>query len=129
MKVLLDTCAMIWSVSDPDKLSPNARSVLQESDTEVFVSPISCAELACLQDRGRIELDVHWKTWFDRTLKLNEWRMIDISLPIIQDAFSLPSPFHADPADRIIVATARTGDLVLITGDRKLIQFPFVETL
>ena len=129
MKVLLDTCAMIWSVSDPDKLSPNARSVLQESDTEVFVSPISCAELACLQDRGRIELDVHWKTWFDRTLKLNEWRMIDISLPIIQDAFSLPSPFHADPADRIIAATARTEGLVLITGDRKLIQFPFVETL
>lgn len=93
------------------------------------MSPISCAELACLQERGRIELDVHWKTWFDRALKVNEWRVVDISLPIVQDAFSLPSPFHADPADRIITATARTEGLALITGDRKLIQFPFVETL
>ena len=129
MKVLLDTCAMIWSVSAPDKLSLKAQSVLQEQDTEVFVSPISCAELACLQDRGRIELDVHWKTWFDNALKINGWRVVDISLPIIQDAFSLPSPFHADPADRIITATARTEGMTLVTGDQKLIQFPFVETL
>jgi len=76
-----------------------------------------------------MELDVHWKTWFDRTVKLNEWRMIDISLPIIQDAFSLPSPFHADPADRITTATARTEGLTLVRGDQKLIRFPFVETL
>jgi len=120
---------MIWSVSAPDKLSLKAQSVLQEQDTEVFVSPISCAELACLQDRGRIELDVHWKTWFDNALKINGWRVVDISLPIIQDAFSLPSPFHADPADRIITATARTEGMTLVTGDQKLIQFPFVETL
>ena len=129
MKVLLDTCAIIWSVSAPENLSPSARSVLQEEDTEVFVSPISCAELACLHDRRQIELDVHWKTWFDRAVRSNGWGVIDISLPIIQDAFSLPSPFHADPADRIITATARTEKLVLVTGDQKLIQFPFVETL
>jgi PIN domain nuclease of toxin-antitoxin system len=60
---------------------------------------------------------------------LNGWRIIDISLPIIQDAFALPAPFHADPADRIIAATARTKGLVLITGDAKLISYPFVETI
>ena len=129
MRVLLDTCAIIWAVSDPAKLSAGARDALQQSDTEVFVSPISCAELACLQERGRIDLEVHWKTWFDRYLDLNGWRVIDISLPIIQDAFSLPAPFHADPADRIIAATARTGNLCLATGDSKLIDYPFVETI
>ncbi len=128
MRVLLDTCAIIWAVSEPDKLSAQARAVLEEGDTEVFVSPISCAELACLQERGRIELDVHWKTWFDRYLDLNGWQVIDISLPIIQDAFALPSEFHADPADRIITATARTERLTLVTGDQKLIRYPFVET-
>lgn len=128
-RLLLDTCALIWAVSDPDQLSEKARCLLQKEDTEVFVSPISCAELACLQERGRIELNVHWKTWFNRYVELNGWRIIDISLPIIQDAFSLPVPFHADPADRILVATARTKGLTLATGDRKLLDYPFVETI
>lgn len=129
MKILLDTCAIIWSVAMPERLSTQATALLKESDTEVFVSPISCAELACLQDRGRIELDCHWKIWFDRYVQMNEWQLIDISLEIIQDAFSLPSPFHADPADRIITATARTHGLSLATGDKKLIDYPFLDTI
>jgi PIN domain nuclease of toxin-antitoxin system len=129
VKLLLDTCAILWAVFDSRKLSEQARSVLKDPEAEVFVSPVSCAELACLQERGRIELDVHWKIWFDRYLDLNGWQVVDISLPIVQDAFALPAPFHADPADRIITATARTEKLMLVTGDRKLINYPFVETI
>jgi len=129
VKLLLDTCAIIWSVSMPEKLSEKATALLGEADTEVFVSPISCAELACLQERGRIELDCHWKTWFDRYVEMNGWQLIDISLEIIQDAFALPAPFHSDPTDRIIAATARTHGLSLATGDQKLIAYPFLETV
>ncbi len=129
MKVLLDTCAIIWSVSAPEKLPKKAVKTLQDKSTEVFVSPISCAEIACLEERGRITLDRHWKNWFDFYVQLNGWHIIDISLPIIQEAFALPPPFHADPADRIITATARLMQLKLITGDRKIIDYPFVETL
>jgi len=129
MKVLLDTCAILWAISMPEKLSEEAIRVLEDAATEVFVSPISCAEIACLQERGRIELDCHWKSWFDYYIKLNDWTVIDITLPIIQDAFALPSPFHTDPADRIITATARNRSLKLITGDLKIIAYPFVETL
>ena len=60
---------------------------------------------------------------------MNGWQLIDISLEIIQDAFALPAPFHADPADRIIAATARTHGLLLATGDQKLIAYPFLETV
>jgi len=127
--VLLDTCAIIWAVSSPDKLSGEAVTVLEKSDTEVYFSPISCAEIACLQEKRRIELDRHWKSWFDFYVELNGWQSVDISLSIIQDAFALPSPFHSDPADRIITATARKKSLKLITGDKKLIEYPFVETL
>jgi len=129
LKVLLDTCAIIWSVAMPEKLSAKAAALLGKADTEVFVSPISCAELACLQERGRIELDCHWKTWFDRYVEMNGWQLIDISLEIIQDAFALPAPFHSDPTDRIIAATARTHGLSLATGDQKLIAYPFLETV
>lgn len=71
MKVLLDTCAFIWAISDPDRLALRARESLQAKDTAVFFSPITCAELACLCEKGRLKLDLHWKTWFDRYVKLN----------------------------------------------------------
>ena len=129
MKVLLDTCAIIWAISIPEKLSKEIIRILEDKTTEVFVSPISCAEIACLQERGKIELDRHWKSWFDHYVQLNGWHIIDITLPIIQDAFALSPPFHADPSDRIITATARHMQLKLITGDRKLINYTFVETL
>jgi len=129
MRVLLDTCVIIWAVSMPENLSKEAVRVLGKKTTEVFVSPISCAEIACLQERGRIELDRHWKSWFDYYIQLNGWSVIDITLPIIQDAFALPPPFHADPSDRIITATARNQSLKLITGDHKILDYPFVETL
>jgi len=129
MKVLLDTCAIIWSVSAPEKLTKEAVKTLEDKSTDVFVSPISCAEIACLQEKGRIELDRHWKSWFDHFVQLNGWHVIDITLPIIQEAFALPPPFHADPADRIITATARHMQLKLITGDRKIVDYPFVDTL
>ena len=129
MKVLLDTCALIWIVGEPEKLSPRAREILVSSDTQVHISPISAAEIACLSDRGRIRLDRHWKSWFNHFVELNAWKCLDITLEIVQEAYSLPDSFHSDPADRIIVATARRHHLSLVTGDRKIINYPHVNTI
>ncbi|WP_394699553.1 type II toxin-antitoxin system VapC family toxin [uncultured Desulfobacter sp.] len=64
MKLLLDTCCIIWSISDADSLSRNVKNFLEQKDAEIFVSPISAAEIACASERGRIDLDRHWKLWF-----------------------------------------------------------------
>ena len=129
MKILLDTCAFIWAVSEPDRLSVKARDALLARDAVIYYSPITCAEIACLCERGRLVLNGHWKTWFDHYSEENGWSSVDINLPIIQDAFALPGSFHADPADRIIVGTARCRDMYLITADRKLLEYPFVKTI
>lgn len=129
MDVVLDTCAVIWAVSDPAALSAAARDTLTRPDTAVHVSPISCAEIACLAERGRIVLDRHWKPWFNHFTALNGWRAVDIDLATIQEAYSLPGTFHADPADRILVATARRLNASLVTADRKLIDYPHVQTV
>jgi len=129
MRVLLDTCCLIWAISKPSSLSESATSVLTDEDTEVFVSSISCAEVACLSERGRIELDRHWKLWFNENLEQNRWEALDITLPIVQEAYSLPGEFHQDPADRIIAGTARTHDLTVLTADRKFLSYPHVSTL
>lgn len=129
MKVLLDTCCAIWAVSEPDSLSRQAREVLEAEDTVVSLSCISCAEIACLAERKRIVLDRHWKLWFNHYVAQNNWQVLDISLGIVQEAYSLPGEFHADPADRIIAATARLSKLTVLTADRKLLDCPHLDTL
>ncbi|MCE9613281.1 MAG: type II toxin-antitoxin system VapC family toxin [Lentisphaerae bacterium] len=129
MNVLLDTCTVIWSASEPDCLSEPARNVLRARDTAVYVSPISCAELCCLQDRKRIAIQGHWKTWFNRCLDDNQWRVLDITLAVLMEAYSLPETFHRDPADRILVGTARLHDLRVVTADRRILDYPHVKTL
>ena len=129
MNLLLDTCAFIWAISDPDKIPSGVQKILIDPSSVIWFSPITCAEIACLVERKRITLRMHWKTWFDMYTKQNEWSAADINVPIIQDAFSLPGTFHADPADRIMAATARIHDMTLITADPKLIEYPFVKTM
>jgi len=129
MKVILDTCALIWAVAEPERLSFSAQTVLTEADTEVYVSPISCAEVACAADRGRIKLDRHWRSWFRHYVELNDWNMYNIDLNIVEEAYSLPGPFHRDPADRIIVASARRLFCPVVTADKKIIDYPHIETV
>ena len=70
------------------------RAYLVNPDTAVYVSAISCAEIACAVERHRIELDRHWKQWFRYYLDLNGWICLPIDLDVIEEAYSLPDPFH-----------------------------------
>jgi PIN domain nuclease of toxin-antitoxin system len=128
MKLLLDTCAIIWIVSGAKKLSDRARAHIA-STGEIYCSPISCAEVSWAAERGRITIDRHWKLWFRHYVDLNGWENIPIDLDVVEEAYSLPEPFHADPVDRLIVATARVHSLTVVTGDRKILDYPHVRTL
>jgi PIN domain nuclease of toxin-antitoxin system len=129
MNLILDTCAIIWAVSDEARLPAACRSALVAADSRIFVSPISAAEIACAIERGRLKLDRHWKRWFRHFVEMNGWEIMPIDLDIIEEAFSLPGEFHADPADRIIVATARRHALVTVTADKKILDYPHVNVL
>ena len=129
MKLVIDTCAILWVVSDPDRLSSHAQKLLLLESSVVFVSPISCAEIACGVARNRFSLDTHWKTWFRFYTDANEWSVEPIGLDIAEEAYSLPDEFHADPADRIIVATARKLSATVVTADRKILDYPHVDAI
>jgi PIN domain nuclease of toxin-antitoxin system len=62
-------------------------------------------------------------------VELNGWTVVTIDLIIIQEAYSLPGDFHDDPADRIIVATARSGEFHIVTSDRKILDYPYVKSI
>ncbi len=129
MNVILDTCALIWCVSDPDSLAPAAHRVLMAADTRVFVSVISCAEIACLAEAGKITVKPHWRRWFDNAVADNGWSVLDIDLLTVQEAFSLPGDFHRDPADCFITAAARLNRMHVVTADRKILDYPHVQSI
>jgi len=129
MKLLLDTCCIIWAISDPASVSDSAAVLIEDADSEIFVSPISAAEIACATERGRIVIDRPWKEWFRHYVNLNGWQIETIDLEIIEEAYSLPGMFHADPADRIITATARVRNLTVLTSDRKILDYPNVHAV
>jgi PIN domain nuclease of toxin-antitoxin system len=129
VKVVLDTCAVLWSVLAPEKLSPAAKAALTAEDTEVLVSAISCAEIACGVQRGRIRLDRHWRVWFRHFMDVNGWEPVDMDLDVMEEAYSLPEYPGNDPADRVIVATARVLQCPVITADRRIIEYAHVKTV
>lgn len=124
--LLLDTCAVIHISMGSPVLTQEVISRLQGAD-EVFVSAMSASELACLCQRGRLDLGMHWKPWFRKAVALNGWQVLPLTLEIMEEAYSLPEVFHQDPADRMLVATARKHNLTLLTTDRKILEYPHVD--
>ena len=129
MTVVLDTCAIVWAVSAPEQLSPRAVSLLEADDTEVCVSAISCAEIACAVERGRMVIDRHWRLWFRHYVELNGWTVLPVDLESIEEAYALPGSFHRDPADRIIVAEARRRSAPVVTADARILGYPHVKSI
>lgn len=129
MKLLLDTCAILHFSAAPDRLSPQALARITAAKTEVWCSAISIGEIACLQQRRRIEIAGHWKTWFRTLLDVNGWNLESITGEIVEEAWSLPEPIHRDPVDRILIATSRIRRMPLITTDSLILDYPHVEAL
>lgn len=129
MKLLLDTCAILHFSARPDRLSPGVIAQLTAPETEVWCSAISIGEIACLQERGRIEIQGHWKTWFRTLLDTNGWNLMSIAGEIVEEAWSLPEPIHRDPCDRILIATSRVHRMPLVTTDSLILDYPHVEAM
>lgn len=130
MPYLLDTCAILFVAGNTADLSPATLRLIDAAPVgEVFVSAISVAELACLQERGKIRLKLHWRAWWDALLKRTGWTCLPISAEVMAEAYSLPPPIHRDPADRVLIATARQERLTLVTTDGKIHGYPHVATI
>ncbi len=129
MRYLLDTCALIFVVENSGDLSPKTEANLKAEDAEVFVSAASISELACAQERGKLKLKQHWRTWWREALRRNGWPCLPRTAEIVEEAYSLSEPIHRDPVDRILIATARVEKLTLVTTDGKILSYPHVQSL
>ncbi len=130
--ILLDTHAWIWWLTASDRLSKRHRLLIDRSlagADEIAVSAFSCWEVALLDRRGRIDLDRPIKPWVAHATAGSGFGVIDVTPDVAVEANQLPGDFHRDPADQIIVATARRLAIPLLTADAKILAYPHVGTI
>jgi PIN domain nuclease of toxin-antitoxin system len=125
--ILIDTHVWIWWVSNSQKLSPARRKILDADGEQFALSIISCWEVAKLVQYGRLELDRPVREWIDSALALPNLELLPLTPAIVVDSTQLPEPFHRDPADQIIVATARVHGVPLLTEDSSILEYHHVQ--
>jgi len=129
VRYLLDTHVWIWSQESPEQLSTKSRRELSNIDHERVVSAISTLEIARLMHLGLLRLKHTFAEWEELSLTELSASTIDLTHEIAWEAYNLPGTFHNDPADRVLVATARIKKLTLITADELILRYPHVKTL
>jgi PIN domain nuclease of toxin-antitoxin system len=117
---VLDTHAWIWWVERDPRLGRAALAALDAlpADNRPFLSDISLWEVAMLVERRRLTITVPLMEWFEATAHPRSVRIVPITPLIAAKVAGLPSSFHPDPADRVIVATCQALDAPLLTRDR-----------
>ncbi len=109
--IVTDTPVWVWWVNGSDRLSPAQREALEEGETSgIGVSAISCWKVAKLVEVGRLDLDRPVADWLREALRYPGVRLLELTPDIAVASTTLPGDFHRDPADQIIVATARLAD-------------------
>jgi len=129
--IVLDTHTWIWFISKPEVLSKRAKKAVSAAVKEksVLISSISAWEVALLVIKKRLTLSLDVTDWIAKSEGLPFIQFIEISNAIAIKSVNLPQPLHPDPADRIIIATALSVGVPLVTKDKKLLNYPYVKTI
>ncbi|MHB9291214.1 hypothetical protein Holit_00286 [Hollandina sp. SP2] len=118
MRFLLDTHTALWIFQDKGRLSSGAMTVMDDLSAELFISIVSAWEIAIKISIGKLKLS-GGVTGFLETVVRNDIGILGISPQSLEAVESLPL-HHRDPFDRIVVATAQTGNLSIITADTNI---------
>lgn len=128
--ILLDTHIWVWLVCQSPQLTPRLQQLIQDHESDgLAVSVISCWEVAKLVEKGRLKLHLPVSDWIAAALGRPHIKQVSLTPEIAIEACNLPQPFHRDPADELIVATARLMNLPLLTVDSKILAYPHVSLL
>ena len=129
--ILLDTHALIWWLSESPLLSKNARTAIDQEikKNKAYVSSISIWEISLLVQKKRLPLSASLEEWLQKVQEFPELEFVSLDNAIAYQSTVLPGSFHADPADRFIVATALTLGATLVTKDAKIRRYKHVKTI
>lgn len=123
--IVLDTHVLVWAVHGDARLGKKTRGLISETarTERIAISAITPWEIALLVEKGRLGLANETRTWIESALALPGIYLAPIEPAIAIDSVRLPGEFHADPADRLIIATARYHKAPLVTADRAILSY------
>lgn len=123
--ILLDTHAWIWYVSGNASLNKTTQKMITTAlyNNEAHLAAISLWEICMLDKKQHITLEMPCLEWINKFLELTHVHILPITPAIAKESCDLPGNFHDDPADRMIVATARVAGLTLVTRDTRILAY------
>ena len=124
MKYLLDTSPYIWLIDNDNRLSATAKSIIEDSDNQIYLSVVSFWEIVIKRSLGKLD--------FDPTLAqmYQDIETLDITLLAIEQRHLkalealIYQPSHKDPFDRLLISQAQADNLFLISSDGKFPAYP-----
>ncbi|MEJ2768134.1 type II toxin-antitoxin system VapC family toxin [Mycetohabitans sp. B46] len=124
--IVLDTHALVWWVNGDDALSKKAKAAIEREREldggQIIVSAISAWEIAMLVEREKLVLSMDVASWLTTVSAIDAVRFVPVDVESGLKSIDLPGEFHKDPADRMIVATARKLAVPLVTRDEKMVD-------
>lgn len=123
--LLLDSYTLI-QISRDQPVSEAAEAAMNRcyrSGNHVYVSPISAWTLGLLVSRNRLRLSLPVTDWFERYRQESQCHLAELSPRILAESSFLPGQPPVDPAGRVLIATAREMNLVLITSNQEILMY------
>jgi PIN domain nuclease of toxin-antitoxin system len=128
--IILDTHIWVWWNHNDSRLTPTHHEAINRERLHgLGVCSISLLEISRLVTQNKLILPCPVQEWFNIALAQEGVLLLSITPQIAIDSYSLPGNFHKDPADRIIVSTARIYDVPLVSVDEKILTYSYVKTI
>jgi PIN domain nuclease of toxin-antitoxin system len=123
--ILLDTHVLVWFADGSERLGAQARHLVEAelAAGAAQVSAITFWEVGMLTAKGKLELRLPAEKWSRSLLKMRGFNFMSLEPSIAVASSVLPGDIHGDPADRIIIATARALNCPLLTADRAILDY------
>ena len=124
MKLLLDTCALLWlAQGEPMNAAAQAAITYAGRDGRLHLSAVSAWEIGVLWRKRGYALHPEPASWLDRVVASSRIRLVPLTAQQAVASSLLPGDLHVDPADRLLAATARDTDAALVTRDAHLLAY------
>jgi len=124
-ELLIDTCAVLWIGSNAEISTEAIKAMDRATDQNnpVFLSPYTAWERCLLASKNRIQLPQSPSIWFSKLLSNSGAKLAELTVDIFIASSYLPNNPPRDPADRIIIATAREYGMTILTRDQKILDY------
>ena len=123
MNYLLDTCSFIWLINGSNRLSQSLQTIFKDSENILYLSIASVWEIGIKYPLKKIEFVEDPSTFIPEQRKKHNIELLSLSEESCLYTTKLPL-LHQDPFDRVLIAQAMMHNLVLVTPDKLIHQYP-----